>query len=371
MNLIFAKAQYINPSLIPDLEYETVWVGKILPRHGGKVMQKLSGKLGIETLQHLKRVRQIKEENNDEDNKTYLHIVLCPCNENDTDGEYQMPDVIRDIINELDVKLYEAQVPKHAPRNKEQREEYSKVWPVNYRPLDSSMLNNPEIISQEQQQEMEQYMRKCFKLQKDKANAALIVDPITSKCVAVGIDDEQHVLRHAIMCAIDNVANTHSGNKATSKISRERDSPTSVTEEQPQFKKSRVEYEDALPQKQHSIQGVQNQNKYNATENQNDQDQVDNQNNLSDVANITTCKQCNSLQCVCMDRVPYMCTGYHCYVIREPCVMCAMALVHSRVTRVVYCVKDNEFGALGGKFNLQEQKSLNHHYEVYWLERHK
>ena len=25
---------------------------------------------------------------------------------------------------------------------------------------------------------------------------------------------------------------------------------------------------------------------------------------------------------------PYLCTGYECYVLREPCTMCAMALVH-------------------------------------------
>ncbi|KAK0135777.1 putative inactive tRNA-specific adenosine deaminase-like protein 3 [Merluccius polli] len=33
---------------------------------------------------------------------------------------------------------------------------------------------------------------------------------------------------------------------------------------------------------------------------------------------------------------PYICTGYDLYVTREPCVMCAMALVHSRIGRVFY-----------------------------------
>ncbi|BDA43446.1 probable inactive tRNA-specific adenosine deaminase-like p at C-terminar half [Coccomyxa sp. Obi] len=62
---------------------------------------------------------------------------------------------------------------------------------------------------------------------------------------------------------------------------------------------------------------------------------------------------------------PYLCTGYDCYTVREPCAMCAMALVHSRVRRVIYCVPDEQFGALGGAFRLHGQRSLNHHYQVY------
>ncbi|CAL8468581.1 g8121 [Coccomyxa elongata] len=62
---------------------------------------------------------------------------------------------------------------------------------------------------------------------------------------------------------------------------------------------------------------------------------------------------------------PYLCTGYDCYTVREPCAMCAMALVHSRVRRVIYSVPDEQFGALGGAFRLHGQRSLNHHYQVY------
>ncbi len=62
---------------------------------------------------------------------------------------------------------------------------------------------------------------------------------------------------------------------------------------------------------------------------------------------------------------PYLCTGYDCYTVREPCAMCAMALVHSRVRRVIYSVPDELFGALGGAFRLHGQRSLNHHYQVY------
>ncbi|XP_028291734.1 putative inactive tRNA-specific adenosine deaminase-like protein 3 [Gouania willdenowi] len=61
---------------------------------------------------------------------------------------------------------------------------------------------------------------------------------------------------------------------------------------------------------------------------------------------------------------PYICTGYDLYVTREPCVMCAMALVHSRIGRVFYGAGSAD-GALGTKFKIHTQKDLNHHFEVY------
>lgn len=64
---------------------------------------------------------------------------------------------------------------------------------------------------------------------------------------------------------------------------------------------------------------------------------------------------------------PYLCTGYDAYLVQEPCVMCAMALVHSRLRRVVFCAPSARWGALGGACALHAQRSLNHHYQVYRL----
>lgn len=61
---------------------------------------------------------------------------------------------------------------------------------------------------------------------------------------------------------------------------------------------------------------------------------------------------------------PYLATGYYVYATREPCVMCAMALVHSRANRVFYG-KSSENGALGTLCKLHTVKDLNHHYEVF------
>ena len=44
--------------------------------------------------------------------------------------------------------------------------------------------------------------------------------------------------------------------------------------------------------------------------------------------------------------------------------MCAMALTHSRLRRVIYSQVNPVCGALGGAFKLHGQLSLNHHYQV-------
>ncbi|KIZ03932.1 hypothetical protein MNEG_4032 [Monoraphidium neglectum] len=64
---------------------------------------------------------------------------------------------------------------------------------------------------------------------------------------------------------------------------------------------------------------------------------------------------------------PYLCNTYDAFLLREPCAMCGMALVHSRLARVVYCEADGRHGALGGAFRLQANRSLNHHYDVFHM----
>ncbi|KAL6562746.1 hypothetical protein OROGR_003753 [Orobanche gracilis] len=62
---------------------------------------------------------------------------------------------------------------------------------------------------------------------------------------------------------------------------------------------------------------------------------------------------------------PYLCTGYDIYLVWEPCIMCAMALVHQRIRRIFYRFPNPNAGALGSVHKLQGEKSLNHHYAVF------
>jgi tRNA(adenine34) deaminase len=52
------------------------------------------------------------------------------------------------------------------------------------------------------------------------------------------------------------------------------------------------------------------------------------------------------------------------YVTLEPCAMCAMAMVHARVDRVVYGASDPKTGAAGSVFDLLTDPRHNHRVEV-------
>ncbi|XP_070181007.1 probable inactive tRNA-specific adenosine deaminase-like protein 3 isoform X2 [Littorina saxatilis] len=66
---------------------------------------------------------------------------------------------------------------------------------------------------------------------------------------------------------------------------------------------------------------------------------------------------------------PYLCTGYHVYMTEEPCPMCSMALLHSRVSRVFYSQPRRD-GALGSRYKLHTLPSLNHHFDVFRFTTH-
>src|SRR4051812_6868656 len=52
------------------------------------------------------------------------------------------------------------------------------------------------------------------------------------------------------------------------------------------------------------------------------------------------------------------------YVTKEPCPMCAGALVHVRMRRVIFGCADPRGGAAGGSMNLLQVPTLNHHCEI-------
>ena len=52
------------------------------------------------------------------------------------------------------------------------------------------------------------------------------------------------------------------------------------------------------------------------------------------------------------------------YVTKEPCPMCAGAIVHTRIRRVVFGCPDSRAGAAGTVMNLLQHNALNHYCEI-------
>ncbi len=61
----------------------------------------------------------------------------------------------------------------------------------------------------------------------------------------------------------------------------------------------------------------------------------------------------------------YRLTGTTLYATLEPCPMCAGALVHARVARVVFATPDPRTGACGSVFDIVRSDALNHRLEVH------
>ena len=81
-------------------------------------------------------------------------------------------------------------------------------------------------------------------------------------------------------------------------------------------------------------------------------------------ADPTAHAEINALRNACAGSRNYRLAGATVYVTLEPCVMCAAALVHARVKRLVFGARDLRFGGAGSKFQIADSELLNHRIEL-------
>ena len=60
----------------------------------------------------------------------------------------------------------------------------------------------------------------------------------------------------------------------------------------------------------------------------------------------------------------YRLSGCDLYVTLEPCAMCAGAIQHARIRRLVYGARDPKTGACGSVLDVMGEPRLNHHAEI-------
>ncbi|KAK4051644.1 tRNA-specific adenosine deaminase subunit tad3 [Microbotryomycetes sp. JL201] len=63
--------------------------------------------------------------------------------------------------------------------------------------------------------------------------------------------------------------------------------------------------------------------------------------------------------------VPYLLTGLTVFMSHEPCLLCSMSLMHSRIANLFYLKSSPGSGGLGSLFSVHEDGGLNHKFEVW------
>ncbi len=71
-----------------------------------------------------------------------------------------------------------------------------------------------------------------------------------------------------------------------------------------------------------------------------------------------------ALRAAASDESNYRLPGTTLYVTLEPCTMCAGAMLHARVDRVVFGATDPKTGAAGSVLNVFSEKQINHQTQV-------
>jgi tRNA(adenine34) deaminase len=71
-----------------------------------------------------------------------------------------------------------------------------------------------------------------------------------------------------------------------------------------------------------------------------------------------------ALRAAALDEANYRLPGTTLYVTLEPCTMCAGAMLHARVGRVVFGTADPKTGAAGSVLNVFSEKQINHQTQV-------
>lgn len=292
----------IDPVPLVDVYIDTVTDAKNI----SKVITTLNATLPIPSLIHLKRIRG-------------REVLLLPVQDLN-------PSKVHSILSDkgFDTSLLRnnvsvASVARVPPKTRAQHGKAQEHWPCNFH-ADKyrEKLCTNTLFGQTEIDQHLQFMRTAISVAKicGKRIGAVVVDPAINSVIAVGYDrTDNNPCKHAVMIAVDNVARTQNGGAWTDEGSTCSGIPQMVL--------------DHLVQT-HS--GIRFGMEINSAESSNDG--------------------------------PYLCTGYYVYVTREPCIMCAMALIHSRAKRVFYGARTDN-GALGSVCKIHTVKDLNHHYEVF------
>lgn len=317
------KKTTLYPVLSDDLTEDTalleIYTDEITnPKDISKVVVDINSKMPLPELLHLKRIKG-------------RNVLLFPttCCESSRVHQYLIEKGFDTSV--LANKIQIVSVAKTPPKVRHQYHKVNKLWPCNFhsnkyleRLVENTLFGHKEINEHEQHMRVATYVaRTAGKMYQSKMIGAVVFEPKFSSIIAIGYDRvDENPCKHAVMMAIDNVAITQNGGnwaKRNKIIVNNLDTSGIPEELIEDLRRNFPKVTFGLRLFENSVE------------------QRDNS---------------------------YLCTGYYVYATHEPCIMCSMALVHSRISRVFFGAKTKK-GGLTTLCKVQEIKDLNHHYEVF------
>jgi tRNA-specific adenosine deaminase 3 len=250
-------------------------------------------------------------------------------------------------MSQLEDDFQVVDVPSVAPKTKAQMFYASKYWPINFHPnpylerlISGSLFNDVELGL------LEMYMKLAICIAEESAvgtkncnGSAVIVDPENGSILSVAASSlDKHPMWHASMLAIDLIAELQGG--GSWKLLNNVKDGTKIDEIQ-DHNRTFFCYPECIKA-------------------------TDLKKFASLVFTSKKHKRIINFKRKLDDKSgPYLCTGYWAILLQEPCPLCAMALLHSRVSKIFYGVSNPRTGILGSKAILHSVPGLNHRYQVW------
>lgn len=364
----------LNPDLTDDPSLEDVYVGVLKQKKDiSTAIQSISSILP--GFQHLKRCSSNR-------------LLLAPLNctkisaemENSSEKCILTEEKLKIMLREkgFDLSLLEdnfqiLKVPARRVKTKAQATRASNIWPLNFHPDPNiECLIDGSIFTEHQLNLIERYMNVAVEAAKLEAvgdqncnGSAVIVDPEDGRILAIAASKmDQHPMWHAAMLVVDLVAKLQGGGawKLESKFEQSSDNSETIdstdkienyvtreinikrkyVEEAPLYYPTSLTKINLPKEESLASSAIRRGRRNNNSSHKSEQ-------------TATNTEKCG----------PYLCTGYWAFLLMEPCPLCAMALLHSRVLRIFYGISNKTTGVLGTKTILHAVPGLNHRYQVW------
>lgn len=275
----------------------------------------------MDELEHLKRIKR-KTEND----PSRLLAILCT--RNAWDSGKVTAEIKDEVLNKYK-DILEVGVPEFPAFTKEQFDSWRTVWPMIYKQTGQTIFNN---FTSADETFVKSKLREAVDLAAEakslgnRGNACILVDPRTNTTVTYTLDNSSECPIYHCVMELMKAYNKLTHAAVTSKQPEENNNNNNLEENKEVFPSAESRLEKRPPE-----------------------------------------MKASELEAQLEPGQNYYCSNLDLYIAMEPCIMCAMALVHSRIRRVFYALQhqDAAFGGLNQLIQINNHQSLNHKYLVF------